>query len=167
MSQNGKPIAFMRVTKQSWSTYAREMLAIVIVVRTWRPYIIGRTFTIQTDQQSLCHLLEQRILTPEKQKWMGNLISYDCQITYKPGRTNSASDALSWVHSSPTLDAILCHSPRCGMRLKHLTERTHICSELGLSPQLNRDIHMSGKMASSTTITESWCHRLPRSLSNC
>lgn len=31
------------VAKQSWSTYAREMLAIVIAVRTWRPYLLGRS----------------------------------------------------------------------------------------------------------------------------
>lgn len=63
--------------KRSWSTYAREMLAIIVVIRTWRPYILWRRFTIQTDQQSLRYLLEQRILKPEQQKWMGKLVGYD------------------------------------------------------------------------------------------
>lgn len=53
LSQHGRPLAFMSralgVTKQNWSTYAREMLAIVIAIRTWRPYLLGRRFTIQTD----------------------------------------------------------------------------------------------------------------------
>lgn len=70
LSQNGRPIAFMShalgVSKQSLSTYAREMLAIIVAIQTWRPYLLGRRFTIQTDQRSLKYLLEQRILTPEQ-----------------------------------------------------------------------------------------------------
>lgn len=110
LSQNDRPIAFMSrtlgISKQAWSTYAREMLAIVIAIRVWRPYIIGRRFIIQTDQRSLRYLLEQRILTPEQQKWMGKLVGYDYEITYKPGKSNGAADALSRVHGSPSLDAI-------------------------------------------------------------
>ena len=41
LSQNDQPITFMSrtlgVSKQSWSTYAREMLANVIAIRKWRP----------------------------------------------------------------------------------------------------------------------------------
>ncbi|KAL6323626.1 hypothetical protein AAG906_039221 [Vitis piasezkii] len=99
LSQNGRPIAFMSralgVSKQSLSTYAREMLAIIVAIQTWRPYLLGRRFTIQTDQRSLKYLLEQRILTPEQQKWMSKLVGYDYEIVYKPGKTNQAADALS------------------------------------------------------------------------
>lgn len=56
LSQNGKPIAFMSctlgVSKRSWSTYVREMLVIVIAIRMWRPYILGRRFIIQSNQRS-------------------------------------------------------------------------------------------------------------------
>lgn len=110
LTQRGKPIAYMSrslgVAKQSWSTYAREMLAIVISVRTWRPYLLGRRFTIQTDQRSLRYLLEQRILTPEQQKWMGKLVGYDYEITYRPGAANAAADALSRRSNSPCLNAV-------------------------------------------------------------
>lgn len=113
LAQNGKPIAFMSrslgVQKRSWSTYAREMLAIVIEIRTWRPYLMGRRFTIQTDKRSLRFLLEQRILTPEQQKWMGKLVGYDYEITYKPGTANAAADALSRRPDSPCLNATSIH----------------------------------------------------------
>lgn len=82
------------------------MLAIVIAVRTWRPYLLGRRFTIQTDQQSLRYLLEQRILTPEQQKWMGKLVGYDYEITYCPGSANAAADALSRRSHSPCLNTV-------------------------------------------------------------
>lgn len=140
LSQNDQPIAFMSrtlgVSKQSWSTYAREMLAIVIAIRTWRPYLIGRRFVIQTDQRSLRYLLEQRILTPEQQKWMGKLVGYDYEITYKPGRSNCAADALSRVQGSPTLNAIF---------VPHSSLWDEIRSLLETDPYLQR----IGKLATS------------------
>ncbi|KAL9440784.1 hypothetical protein AB3S75_019453 [Citrus x aurantiifolia] len=70
LQQKPKPIAFMSralgVSKQSWSTYAKEMLAIVEAIRTWRPYLLGQKFIIQTDQRSLKYFLEQKIATPEQ-----------------------------------------------------------------------------------------------------
>jgi hypothetical protein len=70
LSQQGHHIAFMSralgTTKQSWSVYAKEMLAIIHAIQTWRPFLLGRKFYIQTDQRSLKYLLEQRIVTPEQ-----------------------------------------------------------------------------------------------------
>jgi hypothetical protein len=70
LTQQGRPIAFMSralgLSKRAWSTYAREMLAIVVAVQLWRPYLLGRKFVIQTDQRSLKYLLEQRITTSEQ-----------------------------------------------------------------------------------------------------
>lgn len=56
------------VTKQAWSTYAKEMLAIVVAIQTWRPYLLGHKFIIQTYHQSLKHLLNPCVTTPEQQK---------------------------------------------------------------------------------------------------
>ena len=81
LSQQGRPIAFMSralgTTKRSWSTYAKEMVAIIQAIQTWRPYLLRRKFYIHTDQRSLKYLLEQRIATPEQQKWVAKLLGYD------------------------------------------------------------------------------------------
>ena len=107
LSQQGKPIAFMSqalgALKLSWSIYAKEMLAIIHAISLWRPYLMGRKFYIETDQRSLKYLLEQRIATPEQQKWVTKLLGYDYEIKYKPGWENKVVDALSQVASSPTL----------------------------------------------------------------
>ena len=67
LQQNGRPIAFMSqalgLAKKAWSTYAKEMLAVVEVVRMLRPYLLGQRFMIQTDQRSLKYLLEQKVAT--------------------------------------------------------------------------------------------------------
>ncbi|CAL9231368.1 unnamed protein product [Arabidopsis halleri] len=124
LTQNGRPIAFMSrslgAAKKNWSTYAREMLAIVVAVRTWRPYLLGRRFTIQTDQRSLRFLLEQRILTPEQQKWMSKLDGYDYAITYKPGVTNKVADALSRRSHSPCLNTICSQQASLWEELRQL-----------------------------------------------
>ncbi|RVW67435.1 Retrovirus-related Pol polyprotein from transposon 17.6 [Vitis vinifera] len=90
LTQQGRPIAYMSralgVTKRSWSIYAKEMLAIVEAIRTWRPYILGRKFFIPTDQRSLKYFLEQRVATSEQQKWVAKLLGYDYEIIYRPGK---------------------------------------------------------------------------------
>nr|GFA50346.1 transposon Ty3-G Gag-Pol polyprotein [Tanacetum cinerariifolium] len=40
-------------TMLSWSTYEKEMLAVVKVVRKWLPYLLGRAFVVKTDHMSL------------------------------------------------------------------------------------------------------------------
>ncbi|KAA8537021.1 hypothetical protein F0562_029499 [Nyssa sinensis] len=82
------------------------MLAIIHAIQTWRPYLLGQKFYIQTDQRNHKYLLEQCIVTPEQPKWVTKLLGYDYEITYKPGRENNAADALSRVAGSPSLDAL-------------------------------------------------------------
>lgn len=49
LSQQGKPIGFMSRalgdTKCFWSTYVKEMLAIVKEIRLWHLYLLGRKFS--------------------------------------------------------------------------------------------------------------------------
>ncbi|XP_042958134.1 uncharacterized protein LOC122293691 [Carya illinoinensis] len=67
LMQNNQPIAFFsKVLKGKallLSTYEKEFLAIVCAVGKWRPYLLGQTFKIKTDQQALKYLLEQKIAT--------------------------------------------------------------------------------------------------------
>lgn len=66
--QGGRLIAYFNQALKgktiAMSTYEKELLAVVLTIQKWRPYLIGQTFTMRTDQQSLKHLLEQKIGTP-------------------------------------------------------------------------------------------------------
>jgi len=110
LSQQGRLIAFMSralgLSKHTWSTHAREMLAIVVTVQLWRPYLLGRKFLIQTDQRRLKYLLEQRITTLEQQKWVSKLLRYKYEIVYKSGKENLAANALSRMTGSPCLTTL-------------------------------------------------------------
>lgn len=61
------------------------MLAIMEAIKTWRPYLLGQKFQIWTDHKSLKFLLEQRIITPEQQKWVSKLVGFEYEILYRPG----------------------------------------------------------------------------------
>lgn len=80
------------------SLYEGELLAIVYAVTKWRHYLTGHPFTIRTDQKSLKHLLEQRAVSAEQQKWASKLLGLNYTIEYRPGKDNRVADALSRKH---------------------------------------------------------------------
>ena len=99
--QKGQPLSYfshklgprMRVA----TTYQKELFAIVEAVYKWRQYLIGRRFTIRTDQRSIKELMQQVIQTPLQQKYVRKLMGFDFHIEYKIGASNSVADALSRV----------------------------------------------------------------------
>ncbi|KAK4382273.1 Retrovirus-related Pol polyprotein from transposon [Sesamum angolense] len=99
LQQQGRPITYISKAltgkNLSLSVYEKEMMAIVVAVQKWRPYLIGRHFTIKTNHQSLKYLLEQRISTPSQQKWLSKLMGYEYTINYNKGKGIVVVDALS------------------------------------------------------------------------
>ncbi len=99
LMQGGRPLAFYSQALKGkalfLSTYEKELMELVLSVKKWRPYLFGNTFVIKTDQQSLKHLLEQRIGTPMQQKWVSKLLSYHFVVEFKRGKENLVADALS------------------------------------------------------------------------
>lgn len=99
LTQDGRPIAFyskaLSEGSLNKSIYEKELMALVMAIQHWRPYLVGRRFIVHTNQQSLKYFLEQRIVTQNQQNWLAKLIGYDFEIVYKKGSTNRAADALS------------------------------------------------------------------------
>lgn len=62
LMQNQHPIAYFNHALKGrfllLSTYEKELIALVAVVKKWRPYLIGHPFKIRTDHQSLKFLLD-------------------------------------------------------------------------------------------------------------
>ena len=70
-------------------------MAILHAVETWRPYLLGRRFQICTDHHSVKYFLEQRLSSPQQNKWLAKMLGYDYEIIYKKGQDNRVADALS------------------------------------------------------------------------
>lgn len=110
LTQKGRPIAFsnqaLSARSQAKSVYERELMAVVLSVQKWHNYLLGQKFTVLTDQRALRHLLEQRKIQPEYQKWLTKLLGYDFEIKYHLGLLNEAADALSRMPPTSELMAL-------------------------------------------------------------
>ena len=98
--QEGRPISYLSKALASknlgLSTYEKKMLAAIMAVQKWRPYVVGKYFKIITDHLSLKFLLDQLVSTPLQHKWLTKLAGYDYEIVYRSGKVNTAVHALSW-----------------------------------------------------------------------
>lgn len=85
--QENRPIAYYNQALKGkvlpWSTYEKELYALVAAIQKWRPYLIGQCFTIKTDHESLKYLLEEKVGNPMQRKWVSKLLGYDIKVEYK------------------------------------------------------------------------------------
>ena len=84
----------LRGPELKYDTYEKEALAVIHAVRTYRPYVFGRKFTIVTDHQPLIWF-KTADLNTRVQKWRFKLSDYKYEIIYKLGKMNVNADALS------------------------------------------------------------------------
>ncbi|GAU25040.1 hypothetical protein TSUD_155140 [Trifolium subterraneum] len=108
LMQDKRPVAYfsktLGVRNLSKSAYEKELMAVVLAIQHWRPYLLGRKFIVCTDQKSLKQLMQQKIITAEHQNWAAKLMGYDFDIIYKQGKLNKGADALSRVYEGSELN---------------------------------------------------------------
>ena len=68
-------------------------MAILWACETFRPYVIGFKFTIETDHASLQWLAKSEI--PRLMRWNCRLAEFDYDIKYRSGKNNQNADILS------------------------------------------------------------------------
>ncbi|GFW65898.1 retrovirus-related Pol polyprotein from transposon 297 [Trichonephila clavipes] len=109
-NSNWEPIAFLSLklskTQQNWSTYDRELLAIIYTsIKKFRHMLEGREFIIYTDQKPLTYAFKQKPdkCTPRQLRHLGYISQFSTDIRYVVGTENKVADALSRVE----IDAII------------------------------------------------------------
>jgi len=99
LMQEGHPRAYMSQTllerNLNKSVYEKELMAVVMAVKKWQHYLMGRPFVIYTDKKSLKFLADQRVMGEGQRKWISKLMGFTFEIWFKPGTENSAADASS------------------------------------------------------------------------
>ena len=81
--------------EEKYSTIEKECLAIKLAVQTFRVYLLGAPFVIQTDYRSLEWLDKLKENNPRLTRWSLALQPYQYCVVYRAGKANSNADALS------------------------------------------------------------------------
>ena len=81
--------------EEKYSTVEKECLAIILGIQTFRVYLLGRPFTIQTDHRSLEWLDRLKENNSRLTRWSLALQPYQYSVQYRTGQKNGNADALS------------------------------------------------------------------------
>jgi hypothetical protein len=81
--------------EELYVTHDLELAAIMLALKLWRHYLVGRNFELKTDHHSLKHLFTQRDLNARQRQWSEFMSEYDFGILYIKGKENVVADALS------------------------------------------------------------------------
>ena len=61
----------------------------------WRHYLLGKKFTLMTDNISLKYFFSQTDLNARQARWLSFLSEFDMDIKHIRGKENKIADALS------------------------------------------------------------------------
>jgi hypothetical protein len=99
LMQEGKPVAYFREKLSglvlNYSTYDKELYALVRTLETWQHYLWPKEFVIHSNHESLKHLRTQNKLNRRHAKWAEFIESFSYVIKHKKGKDNIIADALS------------------------------------------------------------------------
>ena len=83
----------------NYSTYDKEMYALIRALQTWQHYLLPKEFLIHSDHDSLKHLKGHDKLIKQYAKWVKYLEQLPYVIKHKQGKANVMADALSRRYS--------------------------------------------------------------------
>ena len=75
----------------------KELLAVVYFIRHFRPYLLGRKFTLRTDHSSLTWLANFREPEGQLAKWLEQLQEFDFKICHRRGKKHQNADSISRI----------------------------------------------------------------------
>jgi hypothetical protein len=97
--QERKQVAYfsekLRGASLRYSTYDKELYALVRTLQTWQHYLWPREFIIHSDHQALKHICTQTNLNRHHASWVEFIESFPYITKHKNGKENVIADALS------------------------------------------------------------------------
>jgi len=88
--QDGKPVAYfsekLSGPSLNYSTYDKELLALVRTLETWQHYLWPKEFVIHSDHETLKYIRSQAKLNRRHAKWVEFIESFPYVIKHKKGK---------------------------------------------------------------------------------
>ena len=75
----------------------KELLAVVTFTKHFRPYLLGRHFTLRTEHSSLQWLYNMKEPEGQLARWLEQLQEYDIAVIHRRGCNHGNADALSRI----------------------------------------------------------------------
>ena len=91
-------------TETRYSTIDRELIAIKWGIKIFRAFLFGVAFILYTDHKPLIYLHNMSRENSRLMRAINDLADYTFEIRYRPGKDNSAADAMSRIVDAPTID---------------------------------------------------------------
>jgi hypothetical protein len=99
LSQDNRPIAYfnekLNETKKKYSTYDKELYAIIQALKKWRHYLVSKEFVLYIDNQALQFITRQEKLNQRHAKWIEFMQNFTFFIKHISGNPNKVVDALN------------------------------------------------------------------------
>ncbi len=70
-----------------------ELLAVIHSLKSFRPYLLDRSFEFRTDNASLQWFLQQRSLNHHQARWLNIISEFQFSVMHIPGRLKSLNPA--------------------------------------------------------------------------
>ena len=102
LQQEGRPIAFISQkfsdTQRNWSTYDKELYAVVWALKQFRHYRNKFPIKLKTDNKAVSFLKAPADLNAKQSRWIYFVQGENIEIDHVPGTQNVVADALSRMH---------------------------------------------------------------------
>jgi hypothetical protein len=99
LSQEDKAIAYfskkLNEAKVKYSTYDKEIYAIIQTLKKWRHYLIPKEVVLYSDNHALKFVTQQEKLNQRHVKWVEYMQNFTLVIKHISGTANKVVDALS------------------------------------------------------------------------
>jgi hypothetical protein len=82
-------------SERKYCVTRKELLAVVTFIKQFRPYLLGRKFTLRTDHGSLLWLTNFKDPQGQLARWLEQLQEFDFEVVHRKGRSHCNADALS------------------------------------------------------------------------
>ena len=81
--------------ERNYCVTRKELLAVVMAVKQFKPYLYGRPFTLRTDHASLLWLCRRKEPSHQVARWLEILAEFTYRIEHRAGKKHHNADALS------------------------------------------------------------------------
>ncbi|MCO5584058.1 hypothetical protein L7F22_037980 [Adiantum nelumboides] len=99
LKQDGRVVAYksriLQGPEKTMQVYEKELSTVIHALLSWKHYLLGADFIVQTDHQALRYFLTRAKLSEKHMRWANILSMFHFQIVHVEGKKNVVADALS------------------------------------------------------------------------